>query len=327
MRLSPLPMALRAPSNIPWPDGKDFAFTVFDDTERGTVENNRAIYGLLRDLGMRTTKSLWPVAGPGEPDIPGPTCEEEDYLELCLQLQREGFELALHNATYHTSDRALTLRGMDRFRELFGHDSYTLANHSTNREGLYWGPARLSSWRRKLYSVLQRGEKFRGHVEGDPLFWGDLCKERVRYVRNFTYNDLNTTAMVPQMPYYDPQRPWVNQWFAGSNGSQESTFHRYVTKRAVDKLVAERGGCILYTHFGKDFYGWHEKGKLSARFVEIMEYIASRNGWFVPVGTMLDFLASQQARPHVISDAERSTLENRWLLDQISGLHSRFTDE
>ncbi len=317
-------MALRAPSTIRWPDGKDFAFTIFDDTERGTVENNRAIYGLLRDLGMRTTKSLWPLAGPGEADIPGPTCDEPEYLGMCLQFQREGFELALHNATYHTAERALTLKGFDRFRELFGHDPHTLANHATNREGIYWGPARLSGWRHWAYKMLQRGQKYRGHVEGDPLFWGDLCKTRVRYVRNLTFRDMNTTALVPQMPYYDPARPWVNQWFSGSDATHGFAFNRNVNKSTVDKLVAERGGCFLYTHFGKDFY---ENGRLDPQFVKTMEYIASLNGWFVPVSTMLDFLASQQPTPRIITDRERSALENRWLVDQIIGLRRRITED
>ncbi len=311
-------MTPRAPSTIRWPDGKDFAFTFFDDTERATVENNRAIYGMLRDLGMRTTKSVWPFAGPGEPDIPGPTCDEPEYLELCLQLQREGFEIALHNVTYHTSDTAATRRGFDLFRELFGHDPKSLANHSTNREGLYWGPARLTSWRRSLYSLLQRGQHFTGHVPGDPLFWGDLCKERVRYVRNFSFTDLNTLACLPQMPYHDPSRPWVNQWFAASDGRSIVPFNRHVTRKTVDKLIAERGCCILYTHFGKDFYDYRKKGALDPDFVATMEHVAKHNGWFVPVSTLLDFLASQQPEPAVITQRELNRIENLWLLDQVS---------
>jgi hypothetical protein len=316
-------MPQRLPSSIDWPDGKDFAFTIFDDTERGTVENNRAIYGLLAELGMRTTKSLWPSAGPGKADIPGPTCEEPEYLALCHELEAQGFELALHNVTYHTSDRAMTQRGFDRFKELFGHDSVTFANHSTNREGIYWGPARLSGWRRWLYFLLQRGQKFRGHLSDDPLFWGDLCRERVRYVRNFTFTDLNTLAMCPEMPYHDPARPWVNQWYAGSDAADINAFHRNINEATIDKLVAERGACLLYTHFGKYF---HTNGKLDARFEQMMRYIASKNGWFVTAAELLDFLASQQHQPKVISNQERTGLENRWLFDQLAHVKHRFMD-
>jgi hypothetical protein len=154
-----------------WPHGKRFAFTVFDDTDHATTESNSAIYGLLRDLGMRTTKSLWVFEGQGKPEIPGATCDDIRYLELMYELQREGFELAWHNATWSTSDRATTLRGLDRFKELFGHDPRSMANHASNREGIYWGAARFTGWRAAAYR-LARQQTFEGHLPESPLFWG-----------------------------------------------------------------------------------------------------------------------------------------------------------
>ena len=46
---------------IRWPDGKDFAFTIFDDTDCATYATVRDVYAFLRDCGLRTTKSVWPV--------------------------------------------------------------------------------------------------------------------------------------------------------------------------------------------------------------------------------------------------------------------------
>jgi len=46
---------------IKWPGGKDFAFTIFDDPDHDTVENVAAIYSFLDDLGLRTTKAVWPI--------------------------------------------------------------------------------------------------------------------------------------------------------------------------------------------------------------------------------------------------------------------------
>ena len=34
--------------SLQWPDGKDFAFTVFDDTDYATLENVKEIYSFLR---------------------------------------------------------------------------------------------------------------------------------------------------------------------------------------------------------------------------------------------------------------------------------------
>jgi hypothetical protein len=230
---------------IQWPDGRAFAFTVFDDTDRATVENTAAVYGLLRDCGIHTTKSVWPLAGPKTPRIPGATCDDPAYLALCREIQADGFEIGYHLATYHTAHRDLTRRGLDRFRELFGHDPHTAANHAWNREGIYWGASRFSGVRAAAYRRLRaRGghdASFLGHVEGDPLFWGDLCAERIRYVRNFTFRDVNTLKACPQMPYRDPRRPYVQQWFAGSEGADCASFLRTVTDESLDRLASEGG--------------------------------------------------------------------------------------
>ena len=60
----------------------------------------------------------------------------------------------------------------------------------------------------------RRQGKFRGHVEGDPYFWGDLCQARIKYYRNFIFRNINTLKCCPFMPYHDPQKPFVNYWFA-----------------------------------------------------------------------------------------------------------------
>ena len=133
---------------IEWPDGKEFAFTIFDDPDRDTVENVAAIYPFLGDIGLRTTKAVWPIRGNGTPKIGGATCEDEPYLKLILGLKEQGFEIALHNVTHHTSTREQTARGLETFRRLFGHDPYSMANHSGCDESIYWGSARLSGVQR-----------------------------------------------------------------------------------------------------------------------------------------------------------------------------------
>ena len=47
-----------------FPDGRQFAFTIIDDTDVATVENVAPMYALLERLGMRTTKTVWPVGCP-----------------------------------------------------------------------------------------------------------------------------------------------------------------------------------------------------------------------------------------------------------------------
>src|ERR1039458_6768880 len=88
-----------------WPDGKSFAFTVFDDPDSQTLEAGREVYAFLASLGFRTTKGVWPIRGSGTPSDHGGTCAEPAYRAWVQDLQRKGFEIGLHNATLHTSDR------------------------------------------------------------------------------------------------------------------------------------------------------------------------------------------------------------------------------
>ena len=127
---------------------------------------------------MRVTKSVWVLPPTGEALYGGSSCAEPDYLAWALELQRSGHEIALHNVASSTSRREETLAGLDRFRELFGHDPRTLANHVGNLEAIYHGEQRVTGARRVIYNLLTRGRRrrlFEGHVPESPLFWGDLC--------------------------------------------------------------------------------------------------------------------------------------------------------
>jgi hypothetical protein len=302
---------------VSWPDGKRFAFSIFDDPDSQTLEQSQAVYGLLADLGLRTTKSVWPnAADPQLASDPGVTCGHPAYVEWLLQLQQLGFEIGYHNATSHTSAREQTLQGLDRFKLLFGHQPHTMSNHYYCQESIYWGAERLSGVPRHLYNALtlgrNRGQSF-GHVQKDPRFWGDLCRERVRYVRNFVFGDINTLAACPWMPYHDPDRPYVTAWYASSEASDISRFLRCLAEAEQDRLEEEGGACILYLHFAHGFYA---HGSLQQRFVELVRRLSRKNGWFVPVNRLLDHLREQR-RDLVITASQRATLERRWLRHKI----------
>jgi taurine transport system substrate-binding protein len=246
----------------------------------------------------------------------GSTCADADYLAWALELQREGHEIALHNVASSTSRREETLAGFDRFRELFGHDPCTLANHVGNLEAIYHGEERVTGVRRALYNVLTHGRRrrlFEGHVPGSPLFWGDLCAERVSYVRNFVYRDVDTLAACPQMPYRDSAKPYVAAWFAASEGANPESFVRTIGEAAQDRLEASGGLCIMYSHLGAGF--WHDQA-LHPEFERLMMKLAARDGWFAPVAEVLDHLRHVKGVTD-LSARQRRELEWRWLRDKV----------
>lgn len=299
-----------------WPDGRSFAFTIFDDPDSQTLAAGREIYALLADLGFRTTKGVWPIRGSRTPSDHGATCAEPDYRAWVQDLQRRGFEIGLHNATLHTSTRAETQSGLEKFAEYFGAGSIVMAQHYYCDENIYWGDRRVSGAHRLLYTALTRGKnrgRSHGHVTGHPEFWGDLCRERVRYMRNFTFAETNTLRACPYMPYHDPDRPYVNYWFASSEGAQAPAFFDRISEANQEMLESEGGACVMYTHFGLGFWD----GRIHPRFAELMTRLARRNGWFVPVSQLLDYLLARKGGQAVLQPAQRRELERRWLMHKI----------
>jgi len=115
------------------------------------------------------------------------------------------------------------------------------------------------------------------------------------------------------MPYHDPKRHYVNYWFASSEGSNVKTFNRCITERNQDRLEEEGGACIMYTHLA---LGFHRDDGIDQRFRSLMERLSKKNGWFVPVSTLLDFLLAVKGH-HDITDKERGRIERKWLWHKI----------
>jgi hypothetical protein len=279
------------------------------------LETARSVYSLLADLGFRTSIGVWPLGARREKNSGGQTCANPEYLAFLQQLQQKGFEIAFHNAAPHPSYREEVIESLDLFEQYFGAAPRSMANHY-NTDAIYWGSSRISGWRRTIYNLSTVGrkhEKFFGHVEGHPSFWGDVCRDRIQYCRNFVCTDINTLRMCPWMPYSDPTRPYVRYWFAGSEGANAKSFLKSMQDQHIDRLEEEGGACIMYTHFG---HGFVQNGKLDSEFRRIMEGLARRNGWFVPVSDLLDFLLKTKG-PTVLDDKIRRQLEVRWLFEKL----------
>jgi len=297
-----------------WPDGKRFAFSIFDDPDSQTMQGSTTVYGFLSDLGVRTTIGVWPVAAdPTLRSDPGLTCADPEYLKWILELQSRGFEIGFHNATSHTSTREQTASALAQFERYFGAPPITMSNHYHSREALYWGADRLSGFQRKLYNLATRGKNQSisfGHRVGHPMFWGDLAQKTIRYCRNFVLGDINTLKQCPAMPYHDPDRAFVNYWYASSEGANLRSCLDRISERDQDRLEEEGGACILYVHFG---HGFQESGQIHVRFRHLMERLVARQGWFVPVADLLDYLLAQR-KDTAIQPQQRAAMERRWLL-------------
>ena len=127
------------------------------------------------------------------------------------------------------------------------------------------------------------------------------------------FGDVNTLRVCPYMPYHDPNRSYVNLWFAAAEGGNVRSFTTTLSEVNQDRLAAEGGACILYTHLGA---GFCDRGQVQPRVRLLLERLSGLNGWFVPVSTLLDYLRGAEG-PRQINDRERRQLEIRWLWEKI----------
>jgi hypothetical protein len=163
--------------------------------------------------------------------------------------------------------------------------------------------------------IAKRGSHKGGECESEPYFWGDLAKEHIRYMRNLTFNDINTLAIDPRMPYcLDRTNKYANKWFSSSDGQTVQEFTALISHRNVNNLVQARGACIVYTHFAAGFVD--DRGNVDSAFAKNLEYLASMGGWFVPVNQLLDHLATMTPGTDP-GYAYRLRLNLRWGADRV----------
>lgn len=303
-----------------FPGGKQFAFTVIDDTDVATVANVRPVYLLLEQLGFRITKTVWPVRYPdGRSNFStSETLEDPHYAEFIVDLQRRGFEVTWHGATMESSLRDRTLDALERYRALLGTYPRIHVNHSHNQENIYWGARRLDSplLRLMVTKGLGRGRTYSsGDDPASPYWWGDAASQHFVYARNLTTNHINTARYNPSMPYRDPARPLVPWWFSASDAEDVHEFNALIHPENQATLEREGGFCIIATHCGKDFT---RDGVVNPVTVERLTELSKRPGWFPTVGELLDWL---RARREAAGDAgllprsEWRRMQWRWARD------------
>jgi hypothetical protein len=302
---------------ITYPEGKKFAFSIVDDTDNSTLANTKPVYDLIEQLDMRTTKTVWvlPSKDTGLWANRGECLQDSAYREFILDLQAEGFEIALHGVRGGNSKREEIIPALEYYKAVLGDYPKININHAVNTDNLYWGEEKFGYNPIKfVYSWFFPNKMYSGSVPGSEYFWGDVVQKYITYVVNFSFYDINLLKINPDMPYQDPDKPYVNYWFHTSDGGYVTSFNKLISRENIDRLEQEGGVCLVYTHLARDFYSGDS---LNAEFKERMEYLASKDGWFVPAGEILDFLREQKKGKEVLSFREKIRLDIIWIYQKI----------
>jgi hypothetical protein len=307
------------PPRIPFPAGKRFAFSIIDDTDMATLDRLKPIYAVLEQRGLRTTKTVWMYEASelSKPANRGDSLRDPAYRQFILDLQRKGFEIALHGVRGGSSRRADVIRGFEDFKATFGSYPRMYINHAANRENIYWGSHLFSFALYRWIAGLAIRQEFSGHDPASPYFWGDVAKDRVQYVRRFTFGASNLLAVNPSFPYRLAEKPYVSFWFPTANGNRVIEFDRLLRPENIARLEREGGVCLVYAHLGSGSYNTSDG--IDARFVERITQLSARNGWFVPASEILDHLRAQPSWTGKLSFRERLRVDTTFIVQRLFG--------
>ncbi|MGU8573759.1 hypothetical protein [Clostridium perfringens] len=303
---------------ITWPNNKKFAFTIIDDTDKASINNIKPVYDYLYKSGLITTKTIWAL--PSKDKFGGQSICDKEYREFIKDLVDKGFEIALHGVGSGDYNREETLYGIKLINETFNRIPKIHINHAHNSDNIYWGEKRFVYPIDKIYKYLRHIAKRKsiislGDEDNSKYFWGDFCKKNIKYIRNMVFSDINTISCDKYMPYKEKRKEkYSNYWFSSSDGYNCETLIKLLSNENIDKLEKENGCSIVYTHFAYGFV--NEKGELNKEFKECIDYLSSKNGWFVPASQILDYLNNNKNNNY-ISQFQLIKLNIKWFYERI----------
>jgi len=305
-----------------WPDNKSFAFTIIDDTDNSTLENAPSVYDYLYEKRVLTTKSVWVRDGCTSSDVyknvMGTTLIDKEYSDWVKSLQNKGFEICLHSMTWSASTREQIIDGFIFFESLFG-KSKVLIQHNDfkSNESIYWGSKRLIfpfnfifKVISKFTSKLSNSRIYQGENKNSIYFWGDICKERVEFMRNLIFPSVNLFNITPKVVHKRNNTKYVNNWFISCEAPDVTSFVKLLSNENIEKLSNENGLCIIYTHFGNNFV---ENGVLNESFKKVIDILTSKNGWFVPASEIFYHFEKKSNGIKKLTYFEELQLSFKWL--------------
>lgn len=304
---------------IKWPQNKKFAFTIVDDTDKATVQKIKSVYDYLYKSGLLTTKTVWSL--PSLDELGGESLSDNNYKKFIEDIDNKGFEIGFHGAGSGNFNREEILYALDKIKDSVGYYPKIHVNHAYNEDNLYWASKRFVFPLNTIYMVVKKIIKEKcvislGDVKDSHSFWGDFSKKNIKYIRNRVFSDLNTLSCDEFMPYKEKSKEeYTNYWFSSSDGCDCNTFIKLLSNQNIDKLEKENGCAIVYTHFAYGFV--NESGELNDEFKKCIDYLSSKNGWFVPASQLLDYINSSRKKDTYLSNIQALCLDIKWFTERI----------
>ncbi len=250
------------------------AVSITDDPDNSSFPRFKAMYDFLMEINFPITRAMWVYpkseytgTPPLKIDFSAPLLSDPQCLQYCKKLQSKGFEICLHGASCGNNNRKRTLDALNFLEENI-EPSQVFICHSKNAENLYWDANTANLPIEKMLLQLYTKNRCFGELPESQYFWGDVCREKINFIRLYRTRSVNTLAFNPSMPYHDFSKQFVNYWFSATKGYIPNLF----SETNLDKLCEQNGASILYQYMHRYV---NEDLTLSMQMRETMERVAA----------------------------------------------------
>jgi peptidoglycan/xylan/chitin deacetylase (PgdA/CDA1 family) len=282
-----------------FPDGHSFALAIIHDADDAYSRRLAPLFETFDELGFKITATAfmfwsgWADNGNIWRDwkeAEGEGCEffapkavplvDKKERDFYMNLAARGHEIGMHTPSDTSSPREDVMRAFEFFKEIFGRYPPVYAEHrvSTKKDA----QANEGSRSKSIYYNTDLLNSY------GPWVWIDDARG-VPHNRHAQFYDIlavnGTPFNHPASRQYGIKKGFLRtgKWREGDGDG----FLSWYSEENIDALERNHGLALVYTHLDKKWLA-SETRKMRPEIKNRLRYLASKNGWFVPAGTILD---------------------------------------
>ncbi|HUK40056.1 MAG TPA: hypothetical protein VLX11_03405 [Candidatus Acidoferrales bacterium] len=288
-----------------YPDGHPFAFTLVHDADGAYSRRLSPLFDAFDGVGLKITATAfmfwadwakdgriwndWKKTESSGEIFFAPQCvplADDTEREFYVELSRRGHEIGMHTPSETSSTRPEIVRGFEFFKQVFGSYPTVYVEHSGSTKK----DAQRSegSTPESTYYNIDLLNSYGPWVWLDD-FWGVPHNRHARFYDIIAANGSPFNDVAPKQ--YGILKAFLRtgKWAEGDGDG----FLAWYSEENIDSLEKNRGIALVYTHLDKKWLDPETK-KIRTAIRDRLRYLTSKNGWFVPAGTILDRVQAVQ---------------------------------